>query len=102
SLFFPDPWPKKRHQKRRLVQVPFVEKVHRVLAVGGYFHAATDNGGYAHQISEIMEDAAGFRNLAGIAEFYPGSLERPMTKYEKRGLTKGHEVCDLLYERIGP
>ena len=99
SLFFPDPWPKKRHQKRRLVQAPFVEKLRRVLAPGGYFHSATDWDAYAQQIRGIMEAANGFSNWSGSGKFYPGPVERPLTKFEKRGLRRGHEVRDLLYER---
>ncbi len=100
SLFFPDPWPKKRHQKRRLVQAPFVEHLRRVLAPGGHFHAATDWDAYAQQMRGIMEGADGFSNWAGAGKFYPGPVERPLTKFEKRGLKRGHEVRDLLYERI--
>jgi tRNA (guanine-N7-)-methyltransferase len=102
SLFFPDPWPKKRHQKRRLVQTPFVEKLRRVLRPGGYFHAATDWAAYADQIRGIMEADAGFCNWSGAGEFYPGPVERPLTKFEKRGLKRGHDVRDLIYERISP
>ena len=100
SLLFPDPWPKQRHQKRRLVQAPFVEKLHRVLAPGGHFHAATDWDDYARQICGIMEADDGFSNWSGSGEFYPGPVERPLTKFEKRGLRRGHEVRELLYERI--
>ena len=100
SLFFPDPWPKQRHQKRRLVQAPFVEKLRRVLEPGGHFHAATDWDDYARQICGIMEADDGFSSRSGSGEFYPGPVERPLTKFEKRGLRRGHEVRDLLYERI--
>ncbi len=100
SLFFPDPWPKKRHQKRRLVQAPFVEKLRRVLAPGGHFHAATDWDAYARQMRGVMEADAGFSNWSGSGNFYPGPVERPLTKFEKRGLRRGHKVRDLLYERI--
>ncbi|MDT8334900.1 MAG: tRNA (guanosine(46)-N7)-methyltransferase TrmB [Desulfurivibrionaceae bacterium] len=100
SLFFPDPWPKTRHHKRRLVQPPFVEKLRRVLAPGGLFHAATDWDHYAHQIRATMEGAAAFRNRSGPGRFYPGPVERPLTKFEKRGLKRGHQVRDLLFERI--
>ena len=100
SLFFPDPWPKQRHQKRRLVQAPFVEKLRRVLEPGGHFHAATDWDDYARQICGIMEADDGFYNWSGSKEFYPGPVERPSTKFEKRGLRRGHEVRELLYERI--
>lgn len=100
SLFFPDPWPKQRHQKRRLVQAHFVEKLHRVLAPGGYFHMATDWDDYARHMHRVMEAATGFRNCAGPGKFYPGPVERPLTKFEKRGLRRGHAVRDLLYERL--
>ena len=100
SLFFPDPWPKQRHQKRRLVQAPFVEKLRRVLEPGGYFHTATDWDDYARQICGVMEADDGFTNRSGSGEFYPGPVERPLTKFEKRSLRRGHEVMDLLYERI--
>ena len=98
-LFFPDPWPKKRHHKRRLVQPPFVDKLRRTIAPGGYFHAATDWEGYALQISRIMAAAEGFANLSASGSFYEGAVERPLTKFEKRGLKKGHQVRDLLFER---
>ena len=99
-LFFPDPWPKKRHQKRRLVQAPFVEKLRRVMEPGGYFHTATDWDDYARQIRRILEADDGFTGGTGSGEFYPDPVERSLTKFEKRGLRRGHEVRDLLYERI--
>ena len=100
SLFFPDPWPKQRHQKRRLVQAPFVEKLRRVLEPGGHFHTATDWDDYARQIRKVLEADDGFTSVNGSGEFYPGPVERSVTKFEKRGLRRGHEVRDLLYERI--
>ena len=87
------------NQKRRLVQTPFVEKLRWVLAPGGHFHAATDWDAYARQMRGIMEAADGFTNWSGSGKFYPGPVERPLTKFEKRGLKRGHEVRDLLYER---
>lgn len=100
SLFFPDPWPKKRHQKRRLVQPPFVAKLRRVLAPGGNFHAATDCDAYARQICEVLDAADGFSNCAGVGRYYPGPVERPLTKFEKRGLTRGQEIRELLFVRV--
>ena len=100
SLFFPDPWPKHRHQKRRLVQAPFVEKLRRVLEPGGHFHTATDWDDYARQIRKVLEADDGFTSVNGSGEFYPGPVERSVTKFEKRGLRRGHEVRDFLYERI--
>jgi len=99
SLFFPDPWPKQRHQKRRLVQAPFVERLHRVLAPGGHFHAATDWEDYARQINKVMDGDPGFTRLSGSG-FYPGPGTRPVTRFEKRGLRLGREVRELFYERI--
>ena len=100
SLFFPDPWPKKRHQKRRLVQAPFVEKLRRILEPGGQFHTATDWDDYAQQICGVMEADDGFSNWSGSGEFYPGPVERSLTKFEKRGLKRGHKVRDLLFEKM--
>ena len=96
---FPDPWPKQRHQKRRLVQAPFVEKLRRVLEPGGHFHAATDCDDYARQIRRIMEAGAGFTNRSGSGEFYAGPAARALTKFEKHSLRRGREVRELLYER---
>jgi tRNA (guanine-N7-)-methyltransferase len=100
SLFFPDPWPKQRHQKRRLVQAPFVERLHRVLEPGGRFHAATDWDDYARQIRRVLEADAGFISWSGPGELYPGPAERPLTKFAKHSLRRGHEIRELLYERI--
>jgi len=99
-LFFPDPWAKTRHHKRRLVQTAFVKKLEQVLECGGLFHAATDWGDYARHMIGVMEAAEGFINQAGSGKFYPRPAERPVTKFERRGLRRGHEVRDLLYERI--
>jgi len=100
ALFFPDPWPKTRHQKRRLVQAPFVAKLQRVLGPGGHFHAATDCDSYARQICEVMDAADGFSNCSGVGAFYPGPVERPLTKFAKRALTQGHEIRELLFVRV--
>lgn len=99
-LFFPDPWSKQRHHKRRLVQTSFVEKLRRVLVPGGLFHVATDWDDYAHHMLGVMEVADGFTNRAGSGNFHPRPVERPLTKFEQRGLQQGHEVRDLLYDRI--
>jgi tRNA (guanine-N7-)-methyltransferase len=92
-LFFPDPWPKKRHHKRRLVQPPFAALAARKLAPGGYFHAATDWPDYAAQIEEVLSASSFFEKdvLEGKA--------RPTTKFENRGLKLGHPVRDLLFRR---
>ncbi len=90
-LFFPDPWPKKRHHKRRLVQPPFAALAARKLAPGGYLHAATDWPDYATQMAEVL-DAEPMLERAT-------ARERPATKFEQRGVKLGHEVRDLVYRR---
>lgn len=92
-LFFPDPWPKKRHHKRRLVQPETAALLARKLMPGGVLHAATDWVDYA----EHMESVLGAEPLL---ERLPAGASRPMTKFERRGLKLGHEVRDLRYRRL--
>ena len=92
-LFFPDPWPKKRHHKRRLVQPPFAALAARKLAPGGTFHAATDWPEYATQIEEVFSTCAFFEKQSAERK------DRPITKFERRGLGLGHPVRDLLFLR---
>jgi tRNA (guanine-N7-)-methyltransferase len=92
-LFFPDPWPKKRHHKRRLVQPPFAALIARKLSPGGYFHAATDWPEYAAQIEEVFSSNSLFNK-----EFHE-IKKRPLTKFERRGIGLGHPVRDLLFLR---
>lgn len=98
QLYFPDPWPKKRHHKRRLVNADNAELIHRKLRVGGIFHMATDWEPYAHWMLEVMSSAQGYRNLAGKGQFHPRPAYRPLTKFEQRGLRDGHGIWDLLFE----
>jgi tRNA (guanine-N7-)-methyltransferase len=97
NLFFPDPWPKKRHHKRRLVQLPFIAEVARVLTPGGLLHIATDWDDYARHTREIMGQSPQFvaDSSAGLAAEPLGF--RPPTKFERRGRRLGHEVTDLYY-----
>jgi tRNA (guanine-N7-)-methyltransferase len=91
-LFFPDPWPKKRHHKRRLVQPPFAALAARKLAPDGYLHAATDWPEYADQMAEVL----------GAEALLQRAVEpraRPLTKFEQRGVKLGHEVRDLVFLR---
>jgi tRNA (guanine-N7-)-methyltransferase len=92
-LFFPDPWPKKRHHKRRLVQLPFVALAARKLAPGGYFHAATDWPEYATQMEEVLSSSSLFKKDLNEKK------GRPVTKFERRGIGLGHPVRDLLFLR---
>ena len=94
-VYFPDPWPKKRHHKRRLLQPPFVHALARRLAPGGYLHVATDWQPYAE---EILATLSAEPLLANSAEgFAPRPVWRPLTNFEQRGLARGHAVFDLLF-----
>jgi tRNA (guanine-N7-)-methyltransferase len=97
-IFFPDPWPKKRHHKRRLLQPDFVELAASRLAPGGVLHVATDWQEYAEQVLEVLSASARLRNSA--AGFAPRPAHRPETKFESRGRALGHGVWDLLFTRI--
>ncbi|KAA0017189.1 tRNA (guanosine(46)-N7)-methyltransferase TrmB [Salinicola corii] len=101
QLFFPDPWPKKKHHKRRIVQLPFVELVRSRLEPGGKLHMATDWQGYAEFMAEVMAEAPGFINTAPVATapFVERPDFRPLTKFEQRGERLGHGVWDLIYRR---
>jgi tRNA (guanine-N7-)-methyltransferase len=98
-LFFPDPWPKKRHHKRRLVQPEFVQQVRAKLKTGGEFHMATDWQDYAKHMMAVMSDADGFVNVAGDGRYSTKPAYRPETKFERRGLMRGHGVWDLVFRR---
>ncbi|MDX1452522.1 MAG: tRNA (guanosine(46)-N7)-methyltransferase TrmB [Oleiphilaceae bacterium] len=100
QLFFPDPWHKKRHHKRRLVQPEFVERVRSKLAVGGHFHMATDWEPYAEHMREVMEANPSYENIAGQGQYSEKPEYRPTTKFEKRGQRLGHGVWDLIYRRV--
>ncbi|ATY89780.1 tRNA (guanosine(46)-N7)-methyltransferase TrmB [Pectobacterium atrosepticum] len=100
QLFFPDPWHKVRHNKRRIVQVPFVELVQSKLKVGGVFHMATDWEPYARHMLKVMTYVAGYRNLSDNNEYVVRPESRPLTKFEARGQRLGHGVWDLMFERI--
>ena len=99
SLFFPDPWPKKRHHKRRIVQPFFVSLVASKLCPGGRFHLATDWEEYAQQMLDVLEAEPALVNCPGAGHFHPRPSERPKTKFECRGARLGHAVRDLVFER---
>jgi tRNA (guanine-N7-)-methyltransferase len=98
QLFFPDPWHKKKHNKRRIVQPKFAQDIRQKLAPNGIFHMATDWQPYAEHMMEVMEVAPGYSNLAGPGEFSPQPDFRPVTKFQRRGEGKGHGVWDLMYQ----
>lgn len=101
QIYFPDPWHKKRHHKRRLVQPEFIQFLRTKLAVGGVIHMATDWENYAEQMLEVMSAAEGFQNQAPETGYAPRPDYRPLTKFEKRGQRLGHGVWDLLFEKVG-
>ena len=100
QLFFPDPWPKQRHHKRRILTPAFRDLLARALAPGGVFHAATDWEPYALQMLEVL-DAPGspFANNAGPGRFAERPHTRPLTRFEQRGERLGHQVRDLEFRR---
>ena len=99
-IYFADPWPKKRHHKRRIVQPDFVSQLSRCIATGGVLHLATDWRPYAEHMLEVMQESDDFVNLSTHGDYCERPEWRPFTKYEKRGEKLGHEVFDLLYRRV--
>jgi len=100
NVYFPDPWHKKRHNKRRLVQETFAALCVRKLSVGGVLHMATDWQEYAEQMLAVATANSSFRNIAGECQYSMRPLYRPLTKFEQRGHRLGHGIWDLLFERI--
>ena len=105
-IFFPDPWHKKRHNKRRLIQQPLIAKLAARLKVGGYIHCATDWQAYAEQILEVLSNEPLLKNRADpvkdaeLAGYSPKPHYRPLTKFENRGIKLGHGVWDVIFERV--
>lgn len=104
-IFFPDPWHKKKHNKRRLIQAPLIAKLAARLKVGGYIHCATDWQPYAEQILEVLSAEPLLKNTALAAHpellgYAPKPHYRPLTKFENRGIKLGHGVWDLVFERV--
>lgn len=99
-LWFPDPWPKSRHHKRRLLQEDFARVATERLEIGGQWHVATDWEDYARAALAVFEADPRLRNLAGAGNFAERPDYRPATKYEARGAKLGHAVFDLVFERI--
>ena len=104
-IFFPDPWHKKKHNKRRLIQGPLNAKLAARLKVGGYLHCATDWQPYAEQILDVLSAEPLLKNTAPekhpeLLGYAPKPHYRPLTKFENRGLKLGHGVWDLVFERV--
>jgi tRNA (guanine-N7-)-methyltransferase len=100
NLYFPDPWPKKRHHKRRIVQDGFVELVADRLRDGGTFHVATDWENYAEHIDEVLSRADRFTCVEHRVHDGEAPLDRPQTKFERRGLRKGHRIWDWRFKTL--
>lgn len=96
-LFFPDPWHKSKHKKRRIVQAEFATKIASHLKPGGQFHLATDWEDYSEHMMNIMTACNDFKNLSGKGQFTPRPSHRPLTKFEQRGQRLGHGVWDLVF-----
>jgi tRNA (guanine-N7-)-methyltransferase len=97
-IFFPDPWPKKRHHKRRLIQPELLRLLASRLKIGGYLHLATDWQEYAEWMMEILNSEVMLKNTS--ADYAPKPAYRPETKFERRGLNLGHGVWDIVFHRI--
>jgi tRNA (guanine-N7-)-methyltransferase len=98
-VFFPDPWPKKRHHKRRLIQPAFVQLLARALHSGGTLRLATDWEHYAMHMREVIGASSAFENASSADGFVARSSDRPLTRFERRGQRLGHDVWDLEYRR---
>lgn len=100
QLFFADPWPKRKHHKRRIVQRAFLERIAKLIKTGGTFHAATDWQDYAIHMMDVLTASPDlFGNSAGTGNYIERPTDRPITKFEKRGTNKGHSVWDLIFTR---
>lgn len=99
-IFFPDPWPKKRHHKRRLIQPEFVRLLASRLEKRGYLHLATDWEDYAQQMLAILRAEPLLKNTA--ADFAERPKYRPLTKFEQRGLKLGHAIWDIIFVKVSP
>ncbi|WP_332774725.1 tRNA (guanosine(46)-N7)-methyltransferase TrmB [Polaromonas sp.] len=101
-IFFPDPWHKKKHNKRRLIQPPLIAKLAARLKPGGYLHCATDWQPYAEQILEVLSAEPLLKNTADQSQggYAPKPDYRPLTKFENRGLKLGHGVWDVVFQRV--
>jgi len=99
QLFFPDPWPKKRHHKRRIISSGFTQLIAEKLKQGGILHIATDWQHYAEAALEILEESQQLKNKSPTSNYIPRPATRPLTKFEQRGLKRGHGVWDLMFRK---
>ena len=100
TIYFPDPWPKARHHKRRLIQAPLVSQIARALEHGGRLLLATDFQPYAEAMIDVLDAEPILENEAGRGAFFRGPATRPVTRFERRGLSQGNVIWDLAYRKI--
>ena len=100
-VYFPDPWPKKRHHKRRLVQTPFARLVASRLAAGGHVYFATDWAAYAGQAMECLQQSPELQNCNGAFQFAARPAHRPPTKFERRAQQSGRAIWDIAMRKLG-
>lgn len=100
QIFFPDPWPKKRHHKRRLIQREFIHLLIKKIKIGGFIHCATDWQDYAEHMHQVLSLEPRLRNRQLHGGYSPRPETRPLTKFEQRGNLLGHGVWDLMFERM--
>ncbi|VFP87413.1 tRNA (guanosine(46)-N7)-methyltransferase TrmB [Candidatus Erwinia haradaeae] len=100
QIFFPDPWHKVRHNKRRLVQVLFAKLVLSKLELNGIFHLATDWKDYAEHVLQVMNSIKGYQNQSTSGKWITRPVSRPITKFERRGQQLGHDIWDLMFKKI--
>jgi len=99
QIFFPDPWHKKRHHKRRLIQAEFIQSLLPKVKTGGEIHLATDWENYAEQMMEVLSAEKKIENIFGLEKFATKS-DRPVTKFQRRGVRLGHGVWDLVFKKL--
>lgn len=102
QVFFPDPWHKKRHHKRRIIQPEFVEQLVTKLSPAGTLHLATDWQNYAEHMLDVLNDNTDLCNQSPTNDYVPRPQQRPKTKFEQRGERKGHGVWDLVFKKSSP
>lgn len=100
QLFFPDPWHKRKHHKRRIVNPEFVQLLHRKVKTNGHFHMATDWQNYAEHMLKVMQADDGWENCSANNDYIPKPANRPVTKFQKRGEGLGHGMWDLMFSRV--
>lgn len=100
QIFFPDPWPKTKHHKRRLIQPEFVKIISKKIKSSGFIHCATDWENYAEYILSVLNDSPEFINTQSDLGYAPKPVTRPLTKFENRGVNLGHGVWDIIFNRV--